>query len=447
MGISNAIIARQTSERSVLSTLYWTNLAAGATVSLVIVAVTPLVEAIYGQRELLYLVPLAATIFLIAPLGQQFQVLLERDLRFDVLARMEIVAAIGGTCVAIVAAAIGAGAASLLLGVIATTTIRAAFLVTHGWRAWRPELLFRRRDLRGYLGFGLYQMAERSLSYMGQNIDYLLIGGFMGPAPLGAYSIAYQLVVVPQTQINPILTRIAFPVFAKRQNDVAALRRGFLEVTRLLSFVSFPAMVGLAVVAPHLVPIVFGEKWHQAVPLIQILSILGASKATGNPIGALVLAKNRPDIGFFTTIVQLLAVCVGLLVGVQYGVVGASWGHVIAVLLTFGVIRMIVRRLLSLSLMTYFAALRRPAELAVAMGVIVVGASFVLDRVVTSQGLLLTLQIMIGVVVYCTLLMWFEGQYIFSLWRLLRPPQSPLETAAPPHEPGHQTLSRPKKSP
>jgi O-antigen/teichoic acid export membrane protein len=116
---------------------------------------------------------------------------------------------------------------ALIYAQLAVASVKAAQLAFYGWRRWTPKLRLRRRDLKGFVGFGLYQMGERTIYYWSSNIDYVLIGRFLGPEQLGLYTIAYQLVVMPVSRLAPVLTRVAFPVFAKRQHDDAALRRGF----------------------------------------------------------------------------------------------------------------------------------------------------------------------------------------------------------------------------
>ena len=146
-------------------------------------------------------------------------------------------------------------------------------LATVGWRSSRPKLHFRWSDTRGYVSFGLYQMGERSVNQLASNLDYLIIGRVLGPAVLGPYSLAYQLVVMPIFKINPVLAGVAFPVFALRQRNLDALRRGFARMSGLLVFAVYPFLVGLIVLAPLVVPVFYGDRWAAAIPLVQVLPL------------------------------------------------------------------------------------------------------------------------------------------------------------------------------
>lgn len=120
----------------------------------------------------------------------------------------------------------------------------------------------------------------------------------MGAQALGFYTLAWNLIIQPLQKLNPIITRVAFPVFAKLQDDNARLKRGYMSTLNILSAMNFPYFFGLAVVAPLLVPVVFGMQWLPSILLMQILCVVGLLRSTGNPIGSLLLAKGRADWGF-----------------------------------------------------------------------------------------------------------------------------------------------------
>jgi O-antigen/teichoic acid export membrane protein len=419
LGITNAIIAKQTSGPR-LSSLYWLNVVSGATVAVLLLALNPVIASIYGEPELKHLLPIAALAFVIMPLGQQFESLMQKELRFAPLALAESFGGIIGAAVAILLAAGGVGAASLVWGFVAMRAVRAGVVILFGWSKWAPRLRFRRDDLRGYIGFGMYQMGAGTAGYLATNVDYLLIGYFLGPGPLGAYTLAYQIVVRPQVQFNPILTRVAFPVFARRQNDDRSLRRGFLELTGVLSLINFPFLVGAAVVAPDLVPAVFGDRWTEAVPLLQILAALGALKALSNPAGSIYLAKLRPDLLFRLSVQWLILVTVSILIGVQAGVTGAASAHVVAVLAICVIILFQIERLIGLRARQYLQALWRPAMLAGAMGVVVLVASPFIDDLIYGRLTALTVEVALGIATYALLLGTFSRAEMRSLWLLFR---------------------------
>ena len=301
-GIGSAIIQRKNVTSKDLSTLYWLNILSGFVIFAIIILGAPWIAALFGQPRLLKLLPLAALNFLIVPFGQQFQVLLQREMLFDRLAKIEVGAQLAGTVAAVSSALSGGGVVALIIGLLVGAATRTALLMALGWRRWAPTLYFGRENLGGYLRFGVYRVADFGAFYLAANVDTIVIGRYLGPSALGIYTLALQLVVWPLTKINPIIGRVAFPVLSKVQDDDDALKRGFLEMCKLLATFLFPLLAALGASAPWLIPFVFGAKWSASILLLQLLIPVGVVRTLAGPSGQVLLAKGYPELSFLWTL-------------------------------------------------------------------------------------------------------------------------------------------------
>jgi O-antigen/teichoic acid export membrane protein len=414
MGVSNAIIHKQDTTAQQLSSLYWLNILCGAGVFVLVVVATPLIVSFYGEPRIGDLILWAALVFLITPMGQQSQIMLQKELQFSRLSMIESTATTIGVIVAILCALEGQGVFSLILGRLSQVISKTIMLVSIGWRRWRPRLHFSHRDLEGYLGFGLYQMGERSINYFNSNLDQLLIGSLVGAQALGYYSLAFNLVILPIAKINPILTRVAFPVFAKVQFDNERVKRGYLVMLRVLSLINFPLLMGLAVTAPIVVPIAFGKEWLPAVGLVQILALVALLRSTGNPVGSLLLAKGRADLGFKLNAVKLVTQIPGIYLGAH---LGGAFG-VAVMLLVLQVMYsaigdcLMIRILLGPCLRDYLMSMVPAMALSAAMAVLI---GFITTVVQQPSFPLLGGQVILGATVYSSLNFLFYRQQLQEL--------------------------------
>lgn len=420
MGFSNAIIARRETTRDQLSTLYWTNILTGGALFLVMFAVSPLVVDFFGQPRLSGPLMLASVTFLVTPFGQQFQILFQKELAFRRLAYVETGSALFGAAVAVGTAAFAdAGVYALVFGQLATSGSRALAFAIGGWSSWRPRLRLRPGDLRGYVSFGLYQMGERGIYYWAANVDYLLIGRYLGAAQLGVYTIAYQLVVMPVAKLNPVLTKVAFPIFARKRDDLAALRKGYGELIELVSFVSMPLLVGLAVTAPVAIPVLFGAQWEQSVVLVQILALMGILKTISNPSGSLFLGRGRADLGFWLNVASTTVTVAVLWAVVERGVAAVAWGHTLINVVFFFVEYLFIRKVCGLGLGAYLARLARPALAAAVMGALLGLGLWRLSPPLGDGLVSLVMLVVVGVATYALVWLAIDRRYPVSLWRLL----------------------------
>ena len=301
-GLTQGIIAKQDVSAGQLSSLFWLNLLFNLGVGVIVALSAPALAIYYGQPRLVGLLLVAALIFLINPLGQISQALLKMDLRFPTLGRIELAANLLNCVSAVGLLYGGCGVYSLIASQLAATALRAilARLCCHELPPIR--LIFRYEEIRSIVRFGVYQTGTGLVNFIGNRVDQVLIGALLGPQALGYYSLAWTLVVDPVYRISPIITTVAFPVFARRQHDRAALVRGFHLATKLLTTAIAPLLLGFAAIAPTVIPLFLGERWTPSVRLVELLSIVAIARMINNPVGSLILAINRADKAFYWTL-------------------------------------------------------------------------------------------------------------------------------------------------
>ncbi|MCH7500561.1 MAG: MOP flippase family protein [Nitrospinae bacterium] len=418
LGISNAIIHYQKISREQLSSLYWLNLVAGGVIFLILTLSAPLIGLFYNEPRLTDLTFWAALIFLVIPVGQQFQVLLQKELLFKQLSTIEICSSLAGAATAIISAYSGKGVLSLLYGQLANAVCKSILLWVMTDPQWRPFFHFRLSDLKGFLGFGLYQMGERSLNFLGWNLDKMIIGLMLGSHTLGLYSIAYQLVVKPFQMFNPIITRITTPLFSKMQTDNELLRKTFLNMVRFTALAMFPVYIGMIVLAQPLFLLLFGEQWLPAVRVFQVLALLGFFYSIGNLLGSLLVGKGRPDIGFNFNVVVFIVYGIAVWIGTGYGMEGTAWGLVLTTALILFPIGFWIRwHLIQMRPMEYLGAFAPMLISGLLMGGLVYMTHHYMGLSGdTIQSLLFS--IFIGGTAYFSLIYFWQKDAVFRLWHL-----------------------------
>ena len=413
MGVSAAIIHRQDATQEQLSSLYWLNLLGSFYVYLLVITISPVIVAFYGEPRLNGMIPWVALSFIINPFGTQFQLLLQKNLHFRHLALIEISSALVGAGVAIGSALQGQGVFSLIWGTLSNNITSTLLLLTVGLREWRPQLHFHRADLKGFLSFGFYQMGERSVNYLNSTLDQLLIGSLLGAQALGYYRLAWNLAIQPVGRINPIVTRVVFPLFSRIQNEIQQLRKGYLLVLNMLSMVNAPLLLGLAAISPMLIPFVLGEQWKPAVPLVQVLAFVTLMRSMGNPVGSLLLAKGRADLGFKWNCIEMVTQLPGVYLGAYFGgALGVAISLVILqVLYTVLLYPMMIKLLIGPCLREYVMSMLPALVLASVMGVGVMTLSWVAQVSIWVLGLL----ILFGMLLYSLLVLMFQRKQIEAL--------------------------------
>jgi O-antigen/teichoic acid export membrane protein len=125
------------------------------------------------------------------------------------------------------------------------------------------------------------------------NCDYMIVSARLGALQAGYYFRAYTLSVQYQTKVTQLFFSIGFPVLSRvpTADEVEALRR---KMVHAVTLPLFPLLAILAIVAPRFVPWFYGSAWSPAVPVVQILTIGGATMCVASALGVAMLANGRP---------------------------------------------------------------------------------------------------------------------------------------------------------
>ncbi|ELY3545204.1 MOP flippase family protein [Cronobacter turicensis] len=323
-GIANSIIQRKTISNLELTTLYWLNVGLGIVVCVVVFLLSDLIAGVLHNPDLAPLIRTLAFAFVVIPHGQQFRALMQKELEFNKIGAIETFSVLAGFTFTVISAQYWPVAMTAILGYLVNTAVRTTLFGFFGRKIYRPGLHFSLASVSSNLKFGAWLTADSLVNYANTNLSTLVLARILGAAVAGGYNLAYNVAVVPPMKLNPIITRVLFPAFAKIQDDIDKLRVNFYKLLSVVGIINFPALLGLMVVSNNFVPLVFGEKWVGIVPILQLLCVVGLLRSIGNPIGSLLMAKARVDISFkfnvFKTFLFIPAIVAGGHLGGALGV-------------------------------------------------------------------------------------------------------------------------------
>ena len=211
-----------------LSSLFWFNTAIGLCSTVLLWLLSPVISKFYREPRLELLLRVLAPTFFISGLGQVQRTLMEKDLGFARLAKVEISSSALASIVSVGLALAGAGVWSLVFQSLTTATAAAAMLLLS--LSWKPSWEFRWKEIKSLGHYSLQLTGFNLFNFLSRNADYLLVGCLLGARDLGYYTMAYRLMLYPLQNVSQVIGRVIFPVFSQVQEDEARFRRGYLTV-------------------------------------------------------------------------------------------------------------------------------------------------------------------------------------------------------------------------
>jgi O-antigen/teichoic acid export membrane protein len=214
-----------------------------------------------------------------------------------------------------------------------------------------------------------------------------------------------------------VVSKVAFPVFAKQKDYRDKLAQNLLSLQRSLSYVNLPLTVGLMLTSPLLVPVLYGDKWASAVPLVQILCIFAILNGIGGPTQIIRTALGHVRFNFYWTSATGVLYGLGMWVGAAYGLSGMVWARtLVGFALAFCLIG-ITLRFIDSGLLSFLSAVRKPALAAVVM------SAAVYPAIVLGRGLPalvhLILAVAVGAVVFVSAALLLDREFVEKNVRLL----------------------------
>ena len=318
MGMGAALVQTDRATRVVRSTVFWASLAFGVAFSVLAAVSAGPIGRFLDDPRVGTIVAVGGLTFAICAVGSTSQAVFMREMKFRSIELRYWFALVVASGLAVIAASLGAGAWALVLQQVA---LLATFAVALWWRAgWHPTFEFSGLVFRRLGSFAIRVAGGRWARLAELLVLSLLIGKLVGVPALGAWSFAMSTVILPLTVIAIPIAEVLFSAFSRLRGDRERIAALWLESIRFLAAVILPVLVGLIVVAPDLIPAVFGSQWHVSVGIIQILSVYVIIRSLQSWSSVVMDAVGRPQVTLWTQLAALCLTPLAVVIGCQWSV-------------------------------------------------------------------------------------------------------------------------------
>jgi lipopolysaccharide exporter len=328
LGTPAAIVYGRRDVREVGGTALTINVAAAVLLFAALALASPAVGTLGGDEAIGPIATALAFGLVISALGSVQNALLVKELALRRKFLPDVVPLALSGAVSISLALAGFGAWSLVYGYLARAAATTALL--WGLSRVRPWPQFNRSAAAELLGYGRHVSISSILGFATMNLDYLLIGYFLGPTELGLYTMAFVIAMLPSKIAAEIATKVVFPAYMRLVDGGTALARPFARVLAITCALSLPMAVALAVGAPTFVPLVLDEKWARIVPTLQVLAAFGFLQSIGYNFPAAYKAIGRPSALWKLNLLKLVLLGPAMLLVVHEGASAIAVVHVLS---------------------------------------------------------------------------------------------------------------------
>lgn len=346
-GFANALIQKKGRTEVDYSTVFYFNIVVALVLYLLLYFSAPAIADFYKQEQLIILTRWLGLNVVISAFSIVQRAKLTIKVDFKTQAKASVWAVCSSGAMGLMAAYYGYGVWALVIQSIANNLLNTLLLCL--FSRWFPSRIFSWLSFKELFSFGSKLLASGLLHTIYINLYSLVIGRFYNAADVGYYNRAYSLAQFPSINITTVITRVAYPMQCRMQDDKKQLEASFTSYLRLSCFVVFPLMLMLCVLAKPLVLVLLTEKWLAVAPLLSILCVAYMWYPILVLNNNILNVKGRSDYFLRAEIIKKSVSLVILVATIPFGVEVLCWGLLLYNLLDFVIIVFFSRRVIETS--------------------------------------------------------------------------------------------------
>jgi O-antigen/teichoic acid export membrane protein len=401
----------------VADTAFGLNLFIGATLTVLTLAAAPFVARFYDEPRVTAILAVLSVNYLLISAGSIHDGRMRARLDFKMRFFAELGRSISKGALTIALAAAGFGVWSLVIGQVAGVAVSSILFIA--LERWRPRLRIDRELARRMMRYGMNLVSVGFVGLAAANVDYVFIGRRLGTEALGFYTLAFRLPSLAIKGTTAMVGQVAFSAYAQIADDMAALSRAVLRSLRLLTIYTVPVALGMAVVAPEAVTVLFGERWESTGHLLRILALYSLLTSVMFSAGDVYKAIGRPGLLTLHASIKLAVAAPLLWYAAGHGLTWVAWGQVVVGVVSLTVQLVLLRATLGIGPLETLRNVLAPLGAGAAMAAAAAGTIVLLAG--ASELVRLFATTVVGALVYGTVLWAIDPEDARDTMRLLVP--------------------------
>ena len=322
-GIGTRLIQAQESEVPQLAqSAYWLNW----TISLGLFVVQCLaafpIAWFYNDDKLILPICVTAITLLLIPHGLVQSSLIQRENRLKAIANANMIQFSSDNLLALVFAVLGFGMWAIIIPKLIIAPIWVALMLKH--HSWRPKLKFTTEGWGDLFRFGRSVLGVELLNHLRSNLDYLIVGRLLGIEALGVYYFAFNAGLGISFGIILSIRAALLPHLCDARENLQLFKKRYFSSMRIVASIIVPLVILQSSLAPIYVPIIFGEKWVEAIPVLILICLSAIPRPFADSASQLLIAVDKPQIDLYWNIIFTVIFGLSLIIGSSWQSIGVA---------------------------------------------------------------------------------------------------------------------------
>ena len=376
------------------NSVFWFNVGMSLLLYLILFLSAPMISAFFHQPCLTSLSRFVFLAFVIASLGISPNAMLVRDLKMKEKAITSLSALVISGTVAVIMAMNGFSYWSLATQQIVYNVV--IVIGRYYYTRWCPTFKVDFAPVKQMFSFSYKVLITAVLTTINNNVLTVIFGRLFPAQAVGNYTQANKWNTMANQLVSNTVAQVAQPVMTRITDDDERQRRVFGKMLRFTAFLAFPAMFGLAIVAPQVILLAIGDKWVNSIPLLQVLCISGAFIPLYTVYQNLFLSQGKSDTYMWLTISQIAVMLIAVLACHRLGIMA-----MVIAFACINILWLLAWQVFASRLIGYrFITMLRDLMPFMLIALVVMGVTYLVTRFIGNMYFLLLARIILAAALY-----------------------------------------------
>ncbi|MBE8966023.1 lipopolysaccharide biosynthesis protein [Nostocales cyanobacterium LEGE 12452] len=304
--------------KTICDTSYWLNWILCVSIFIFqCIAAFPLAH-FYDNQLIILPLCTSALVYLMMPLYMVHSAIIERENRLKITALCNATQSLLSNIITIILALLGMGVWAVVWAMVLTTPVW--IVINQMNQSWRAPKSFTLENFREIISFGGNVVGVGLLNRLRSNIDYLIIGSFLGIDALGVYYFAFNAGLGISLNVINVFSSALFPYLCEVRDDIHKIRQRFFSSLQKTFVIVVPLILTQTLLAPFYVPIIFGQKWVSAIPILMIICLSALPLPFYFAVYYLLNAIDKTRISLYISFISTTIFTIFVLVAVKWGI-------------------------------------------------------------------------------------------------------------------------------
>jgi len=393
-GLNSSLIQKKVVDSVDISSVFYISLGIAGIFYCVLFASAPIIARFYENELLIPVIRVLALTLFPGAFNSIQNAIVSRTMRFKKLFFGSIGAGMLSGLVGIILAYKGLGVWALVFQQLSSQV--GITLILWFTVRWRPTFQFSFERVKVLFSFGWKLLVSSLLDTVYRDLRSLIIGKVYSSSMLGFYNRGQHFPQLVVKNINGPIQSVMFPALASQQDYTERVKSMMRRSIVTSSFIVFPMMVGLAVIARPLITLLLTEKWLPAVPFMQMFCLSYALWPIQTANLQAINAMGRSDIFLKLVIIEKIFGVFLLIISLPYGIYYLAMSEIVTGVISTFIHAHPNKKLLNYGYGEQMKDLLPPLGFSLVMGIVV----FAIQYLNFSPSVTMSIQIPVGVVTY-----------------------------------------------